>query len=56
MTKKLAEDIQWIWTELEDLAVLLRAHGIEELANQLDAIRESLWLSYDDCDPKKEID
>ena len=28
--------------ELDDVAVLLRTHGIQELANHLDAIREDL--------------
>jgi hypothetical protein len=44
MTNKLT-DIQWICTELDDVAVLLRTHGIQELANQLDAIREDLRSS-----------
>jgi len=43
MTNKLT-DIEWIWIQLDDIAVLLRTHGIEELANQLDAIRENLRL------------
>jgi hypothetical protein len=45
MTNKLT-DIEWIWIQLDDIAVLLRTHGIEELANQLDAIRENLRLPY----------
>jgi hypothetical protein len=52
MTNKLI-DVQWICTELDDIAVLLRTHGIEELANQLDAIRENLRLSHRDRKPKK---
>jgi hypothetical protein len=51
MTNKLA-DLRWICTELDDIALLLRTHGIEELANQLDAIRENLRLSRD-RKPKK---
>ena len=35
MTNKLT-DIEWISIQLDDIAVLLRTHGIEALANQLD--------------------
>jgi len=45
MTNKLT-DIEWIWIQLDDIAVLLRTHGIEELANQLDAIRKNLRLPH----------
>jgi hypothetical protein len=54
MTNKLT-DLRWICTELDDVALLLRAHGIEELANQLDAIRENLRLSRDRKPKKKWI-
>jgi hypothetical protein len=40
-------DIQWSRIQLDDVAVLLRTHGMEKLANHLDAIREDLQLSYD---------
>jgi hypothetical protein len=52
MNNKLA-DIQWIRTELDDLVVLLRVHGIEELAKRLDGIHEDLQLLYDDCSQKR---
>jgi hypothetical protein len=46
MTNKLT-DIQWSRIQLDDVAVLLRIHGMEELANHLDAICEDLRLFYD---------
>jgi hypothetical protein len=55
VTNKLT-DIRWIWTELDDLAVLLRTYGIEELASLLDAIHESLRLFHDDRNPQKAMD
>jgi hypothetical protein len=39
---KNAADLQWIATELDDLALLLRVHRKSILANKLDAIRKSL--------------
>ena len=39
-------DIEWIRMMLDDIAVLLRAHGIEQPASQLDAIREKLRLPH----------
>jgi hypothetical protein len=48
-------DLRWICTELDDIALLLRTHGIEELANQLDATRENLRLSRDRKPKKKRI-
>jgi hypothetical protein len=35
-------DLQWIATELDDLALLLRVHHKEIEANTLDIIRKSL--------------
>jgi hypothetical protein len=52
MTNK-AADIEWIWMELDDIAVLLRTHGIETLANQIDAIRKNLRFSANDHPKKK---
>jgi len=52
MTNKLT-DIEWIWIQLDDIAVLLRTHGIEEVANQLDAIRENLRLPHNDRNQKQ---
>ena len=37
-----SEDIGWIAVGLEDSAVLLRVHGIEHLADQLDGVRVAL--------------
>jgi len=42
MTKAKAEDMRWIASGLDDFAVLLRAHGIDDLAGQLDAVRIAL--------------
>ena len=52
MTNKLT-DLRWICTELDDIALLLRTHGIVELAKQLDAIRENLRSSHHYRSPKK---
>ena len=52
MSNKLT-DLRWICTELDDIALLLRTHGIVELANQLDAIRENLRSSHHNRSPKK---
>ncbi len=42
MTKAKAVDMRWIASGLDDFAVLLRAHGIDDLADQLDAVRIAL--------------
>src|SRR6516164_7250923 len=52
MTNKLT-DIEWISIQLDDIAVLLRTHGIDALANQLDAIRENLRLPHNDRNRKQ---
>ena len=31
------EDLQWITDQIDDLAVLLRVHGVEDLADQFEA-------------------
>jgi hypothetical protein len=36
------EDIRWVASEVDDLAVLLRVHGIGTLADKLDAVRKAL--------------
>jgi hypothetical protein len=42
MTIAKSEDVRWIADELADLAVLLRVHGINDLADHLDAVRRAL--------------
>jgi hypothetical protein len=42
MTIAKSEDIRWIASGLDDFAVLLHVHGIDELADQLDAVRAAL--------------
>jgi hypothetical protein len=42
MTIAKSEDIRWIARGLDDSAVLLRVHGIEHLADQLDVVRVAL--------------
>jgi hypothetical protein len=37
-----SDDIRWIASGLEDFAVLLHVHGIDDLADQLDAVRAAL--------------
>jgi hypothetical protein len=47
-------DLQWIALELDDLAVFLRTHGLEEPANQLDAVREALKQPHYTLSPEPE--
>ena len=42
MTIAKSEDIRWIARGLDDSAILLRVHGIEHLADQLDVVRVAL--------------
>jgi hypothetical protein len=42
MTIAKSEDIRWIAGGLDDFAVLLRVHGIDHLADQLDGVRVAL--------------
>ena len=42
MTIAKSEDIRWIARGLDDSAILLRVHGIEHLADQLDLVRVAL--------------
>ena len=42
MTIAKSEDIRWIANGLDDFAALLRVHGIDDLADQLDAVRVAL--------------
>ena len=39
---KAVEDIRWVASEVNDLAVLLRVHGFGTLAGKLDAVRKAL--------------
>ena len=42
MTIAKSEDIRWIASGLDDFAVLLRVHGIDHLADQLDVVQVAL--------------
>jgi hypothetical protein len=42
MTIAKSEDIRWITSGLDDFAVLLRVHGIDHLADQLDVVQVAL--------------
>ena len=42
MTIAKSEDIRWIARGLDNSAILLRVHGIEHLADQLDVVRVAL--------------
>jgi hypothetical protein len=42
MTIAKSEDIRWTARGLDDSAILLRVHGIEHLADQLDVVRVAL--------------
>jgi hypothetical protein len=42
MTIAKSEDIRWIARGLDDFAVLLRVHGIDHLADQLDVVQVAL--------------
>ena len=42
MTIAKSEDIRWIARGLDNSAILLRVHGIEHLADQLDLVRVAL--------------
>jgi hypothetical protein len=39
---KAIEDIRWVASEVNDLAILLRVHGFGTLAGKLDAVRKAL--------------
>ena len=45
MTIAKSEDIRWIARGLDNSAILLRVHGIEHLADQLDVVRVALSKS-----------
>jgi len=47
-------DLQWIAGQVDDLAVLLRVHGMEELAGQFEAARDSLHAVCIDPPPSAE--
>jgi hypothetical protein len=47
MKKNIAEDIKWIITELDDLAILLGAHGFENLASTLSKTQKTLQVIND---------
>jgi hypothetical protein len=39
---KAIEDIRWVASKVNDLAILLRVHGFGTLADKLDAVRKAL--------------
>lgn len=42
MTRNQAQDIRWVAAEVADLAVLLRSHGLGQLANKLTSVQQAL--------------
>jgi hypothetical protein len=42
VTRNQAEDVRWVADEVADLAVLLRSHGLDHLANRLRSVQQAL--------------